>query len=308
MRALALGIAAVLLTAPLRAEPVRTIPVGGLVRSYAVTRVGADAATGRLPVVIVLHGLGQLIADGPHPRYGLPFEAHPELGPALVVRPQGVNRRWDAVPGRIATWRRLSATDGTAVDDIAFLRTLIDHLVLHQNGDPARVYVAGISAGGFLVPRVACEMGDKVAAVADVIATSVRSVFQGCNPATVPFALIASTTDETNPYAGAPGDEVSRLASAPETAAFFARHNGCATRTETPLPATDREHRTSVTLTRFSGCAAEVLFWRVDGAGHSVPSTAPLDAAGWEASGRRNQDLDSVRAVWDFFRVHRRAP
>lgn len=61
------------------------------------------------------------------------------------------------------------------MDDIAFMRALIDHLVADENGDPARVYVVGVSSGGFLVPRIACEMGDEVAAVADVIATSVRS-------------------------------------------------------------------------------------------------------------------------------------
>ena len=75
-------------------------------------------------------------------------------------------------------------------------------------------------------------MGDKVAAVADVIATAVRSVFTSCNPDPVPFALIASTTDDTNPYAGQGGNELTQLASAPETAFFFARHDECTTRSD----------------------------------------------------------------------------
>ena len=143
------------------------------------------------------------------------------------------------------------------------------------------------------MPRIACEMGDKVAAVADVIATSVRAVFQSCNPHPVPFALIASTTDDANPYAGTAGDELTRLASAPETAFFFAGHNGCASRSETPLAHGARDLDSTVALIRFSDCAddAEVLFFRADGSGHSVPSTVPIGPAEWDASGRRNTDM-----------------
>ncbi len=45
-------------------------------------------------------------------------------------------------------------------------------------------------------------MAGTVAAVADVIATARHAVFTGCDPRPVPFALEASTTDDTNPYAG----------------------------------------------------------------------------------------------------------
>ena len=124
----------------------------------------------------------------------------------------------------------------------------------------------------------------------------------------MPFALIASTTDPTNPYAGAAGNELARLASAPETAFFFAEHNGCTGRAETPLPH-GQGLSSTVSLTRFSGCVddAEVLFYRVDGSGHSVPSMAPIGPDGWNRSGRRNRDLDTAQALWEFFRDHQRA-
>ncbi len=287
--------------------PVQHIQVGELSRTYLLDRFHADQAQDRLPIVIYLHGLGTLITEGVPPRFDIPFTAGPDMGPALIVRPQGVDRRWDSKPGAISTWTRLAGTNGEPVDDIAFLRTLVDHLVAGENGDPARVYVAGVSSGGYLVARVACEMGDKVAAVADVIATAVRSVFRHCGPHPVPFALVASTTDDVNPYAGAPGTELTRLASAPETASFFARHNGCTTRSETSLPHPEEDEPSTVSVIRFSGCTddAEVLFFRVDGSAHSVPSTAPIGPEGWEASGRRNRDMETAQALWRFFRAHR---
>jgi poly(3-hydroxybutyrate) depolymerase len=43
----------------------------------------------------------------------------------------------------------------------------------------------------------------------------------------------------------------------------------------------------------------------VDGSGHSVPSMAPIGAEGWDASGRRNRDVETARVLWDFFQAHR---
>jgi polyhydroxybutyrate depolymerase len=286
--------------------PVQHIQIGLLDRTYVIERLHPDQAASRLPIIVHLHGLGTLVSERVPPRYDIPFTAEPGMMPVLVVHPQGVDRQWDPVPGRIKTGQRLAGTDGEQVDDIAFLRTLIDHVVAVENGDATRVYVAGVSSGGYLVPRIACEMGDRVAAVADVIATARQAVFQECNSRPVPFALIVSTTDDIIPYAGAPGNELTRLASAPDTAFFFAKHDGCSVRTETPLPHLDGELASTASLTRFTECAegAEVLFYRVDGSGHSVPSTAPIGPEGWDASGRRNRDVDTARLLWEFFRAH----
>lgn len=96
----------------------------------------------------------------------------------------------------IDTWRRLSGLDGESVDDIGFLRTLIAELVAHENGDGTRLYVVGVSAGGYMIPRIACELSDSVTAVADVIATALLAQLANCaNARPVPFLLLVSTTD-----------------------------------------------------------------------------------------------------------------
>ena len=273
-----------LIGSPARADEaaIRAIDVGGQTRVYSLDRHEAAGEPGLLPIIVFLPGLGTHIGEPLPVRFDLPFAALPGLGPALIVQAQGANRRWDSIPGSIDTWQRLSGLDGRYVDDTGFLRALIGELVAHDKGDPRRVYVAGVSAGGYMAARVACEMSDVVTAVADVIATMREAQVTRCEQARpVPFLLMASTTDPTNPYGGSRGDEVNGLASAVETVQSFVKRDGCRTRVETSLPHL-ADIPSTVSLTHYSDCreGSEVLFYRVDGSGHSVPSTAPPEPGG----------------------------
>lgn len=286
---------------------VQSIAVGHQPREYTLARIGPPAAPDALlPVILVLPGLGTRITHPILSRFDLPFAAVPGIPPALLATLQGANRTWDSIPAGVDTYRRVSGLDGEQVDDIAFLRALIAHLVATAGADPARIYVAGVSAGGYMAVRIACEMPNEVAAVADIIATARSAQLRACPPARpVPLLLLASTTDGTNPYAGQRGPEWADLASAPATAAFFAARNGCTQRTETPLP--QHDPATSATLIRHTGCTggADVVFARIDGSDHAVPSPAPFEHGSAEASGLRNRDLDTATLVWSFFREHR---
>src|SRR5262245_18435976 len=65
------------------------------------------------------------------------------------------------------------------VDAVGFISTLISTLVAERNVAPARVYATGISNGGIMVYRLACELSDKVAAIAPVAAAL---MFDSCRP------------------------------------------------------------------------------------------------------------------------------
>ena len=57
------------------------------------------------------------------------------------------------------------------IDDVKFIDHLINYMIKTYHADPQRIYVTGISNGGFMTTRLACQLHDRIAAVAVVAAT-----------------------------------------------------------------------------------------------------------------------------------------
>src|SRR6185437_2575881 len=56
-------------------------------------------------------------------------------------------------------------------DDVKFIDQIITYAITTYHADPARVYVTGISNGGFMTSRLACELSNRIAAIAVVAGT-----------------------------------------------------------------------------------------------------------------------------------------
>jgi polyhydroxybutyrate depolymerase len=283
---------------------IETLDVNGIKRSFALERFHVNQAGGTLPIIIYLHGIGGDITQPEGPSFSLPFDTLANFPPALIVRPQGVDGKWNAPAADAASHRawlkRLLGLEHAPADDVAFLRMLVDTLAEQDKGDPRRVYVVGVSAGGYMAARVACELNDTVTAVAILAATARSSTLLHCKSGRpVPVLLMVSTTDPHAPYAGSDG-----YASGPETAWFFKNRNGCKTSTETPIAHVNQSVDATISLLAFTQCRddADVLFYREDGAGHNLPSKAPVDPKDAAIVGPRNADIDATEVVWDFFR------
>src|SRR5207237_8315757 len=92
-----------------------------------------------------------------------------------VVYPEGEHGHWNDGRG--------DANGSAPVDDVAFIRTLIDTLAAAYPIDTDRVYATGISNGGIMSYRLACDLSDKIAAIAPVVGEGSESVAQACQPA-----------------------------------------------------------------------------------------------------------------------------
>jgi polyhydroxybutyrate depolymerase len=134
----------------------------GRVRSYQVS----DLSNGELaPLLFVLHGFGGTAADM-RSYTGIEDELQ-RLGnfQAIVVYPNGTG----AESGLPQSWNAGNCCPFAIyepVDDVAFFDALITKLGGQYNIDPQRVWVMGHSNGGMMAYRLACELSEKVTAIA----------------------------------------------------------------------------------------------------------------------------------------------
>lgn len=236
------------------------------------------------PLVFSLHGFAS------NPQQQARFSGFDEIAAAegfIAVYPQGTGAplRWNA------GIRGLNS--GSTVDDVAFISALLDHLTATLCVDPARVYMTGLSNGGGMSHRLACELADRVAAIGTVAGAYPHPDDETCAPARpVPVIAFHGTADPIVPYDGTPA-----LPPIESWAAAWASRNGC-----DPAPA-DLPASGAVTGVRYSGCdaGADVILYTVAGGGHTWPGGPALPAF---ITGSTSDDIDASRAMWDFFQAH----
>jgi len=166
-----------------------SLVVDGRSRSYLL-HVPPNAGTGPRPLVIELHGGGGTAA-GMERLTDLTDQTDPRGW--LVAAPSGIGRQWN--DGRSGV--------GSPIDDVAFIRALIDDVAARTSLDRNRVFATGISNGAMMSGRLACDLSDRIAAVAQVAGTIGVEERDRCAPsAPVSILVIAGTADPLVPYAG----------------------------------------------------------------------------------------------------------
>jgi polyhydroxybutyrate depolymerase len=250
-----------------------------------------------LPLIVALHGQG---GSGENFSGSGLFEPLAERERFVTLYPSAIEGRWSYGRPVIGPMPKVG---GETVDDIGFLRLLIDDLIGRNIADPARIYVAGVSRGGLMAYTAACALADRVAAVAALITPMTLYQREDCKPfRPVPIMLIAGTRDPSNPYDGAMWP-MGRLMSIPETVDFWRQQHGCTQRSGRMLPHADPADRTQVMLIEWSNCRTGVspLLYRVEGGGHQVPSRRAGANMSEDRFGLRNRDLEAADVMWGYF-------
>ena len=282
------------LPAGLRAQTtvIRTMQAGGLTREYRLYVPAIyTRTTGAVPLLLNLHGYSSNNFE--QENYG-DFRPLADTANFLVVHPNGVfdgtnNRNWNTFGPR-----------GTGVDDVAFLSALIDTLALRYRIDLNRVYSTGMSNGGFMSYELACQLGNRIAAIASVTGSMTASRLTGCTSGRpVPVMEIHGTADNTVPYTGG---TALQFVAIPTLLNSWIQRNGCnPTPVITPVP----------DINTTDGCTADRIVWsggrngsvvehyRINGGGHTWPGTA------YTTFGVTNLDISASREAWRFLRRYR---
>lgn len=255
----------------------------GLSRSYTV-HLPPDTSISNIPVVFNLHFFS---SNGFQQQIYSRFDSVADTANIIVVYPDGFGGVWDTI------------FQNSPVDDIGFISAIIDSLVLDYNIDTNRIYSIGMSMGGFMTYRLACELGERIAAIASVGGPLTEEVFALCDNAPLtPLMHIHGSADSTIPFAG----DVF-YPSVDTTIAYFVQRNAClATPLTTTFPDIDTSDSSTVVKSYYGLCydSIEVILYTILNGGHTWPGTFPFPALG-----HTNQDINASVEIWNFLKKYK---
>lgn len=238
------------------------------------------------PLVFNFHGMGSKAVK--HERYCKMDKVADKEG-FIVVYPQSTHFGWNAGLGL--------SSYSTGADDIGTLNKLLDTLESMYSIDKKRVYATGVSLGGSLTYRIACEMGDRIAAVASVSGLMTDSTLVHCNSVRhIPILHIHGTSDFVMKYSG-----MYQANGVEELLKIWTLKNQCTPQSDTlQIPKKNKSDKTSVHLIKYADCAgkSQVWFYKIENGGHTWPGGGKK----FRFMGRKSTDLNGSKAVWGFFK------
>ena len=256
----------------------------GIQRDYILYIPELYDGSTAVPLVFNFHGYGSNAAQQMF--YG-DFRDIADTEGFLLVHPEGTtfigNQFWNVgFPG-------ISST----IDDVGFTEALIDELATLYTIDLDRVYATGMSNGGFMSFLLACQLSEKIAAVASVTGSMTQDTFDDCNAQhPTPVLQIHGTDDGVVLYNG-------NNLSIPiaDVISYWVDYNNCETTpTTTTLPDVDVSDGSTIEHSVYedgdNGITTEHM--KVIGGGHTWPGSV-INTAG------TNQDIDASMEIWLFF-------
>jgi polyhydroxybutyrate depolymerase len=164
-----------------------TIQVGSLNRTFKWHVPKTWVPEQRLPVIVLLHGGGGSGANiGNITQPGGGFNTFADQNGFIAIYPDALGGNWN--DGR--------ETIPHKNDDVAFVIAAIDYVAKTQLVDLSRVYVAGISNGGMMAQRIACDAPHRISAVAVIAAALPRALANACRTSGgIPVVFLTGDAD-----------------------------------------------------------------------------------------------------------------
>jgi polyhydroxybutyrate depolymerase len=282
----------------------------GLDRSFNIYIPSSFDKSVHMPLVIVLHGRGtngeaMILVT----RKG--FDKLADKDKFITVYPNGIEFNWN--DGRMDEEANDRAHREN-IDDVGFISALIDFMIKNYNTDPKRVYITGMSNGALMAYRLACELSDKIAAIAPVDGSIARLFLSECKPARpVSVLAINNVNDPMVPFEG--GEiyghfhlvKLGKVLSVKESIMFWVNRDKCLTLPAiTEEPDKDPKDGTRVLRRAYTHGIekTEVIVYSIDGGGHTWPGGVQY-LPEW-IIGKTCMDIDADEVIWSFFKKHSR--
>jgi len=235
-----------------------------------------DYETQSLPLVFVLHGY---TSQAPIIRQYSGFDQIADLESFLVVYVQGITDTFGNTG-----WNVNVVASFLGVDDVGFFKALIKYFKASYNIDSNNIFSSGMSLGGFMSYRLACEL-DEINSIGSV--TGSMAGYYQCNPPKKSSIIhFHGTADRTVPY-----DGVEWSLSARDAHSFWKAHNTCNSQVEINLPDFNGDGRITKRLISYD-CDEDkaVELYSLEGEGHLWWSR------NW------GHDINTSELIWQFFK------
>ena len=270
-------------------------------REYIIYQPILENTSGNLPLLIALHGGGgtnqQLIKHTNHR-----FNQLADSEGFYVAYPQGLKKGWN--DGR-NDLRQFASENN--IDDVGFIRKLIQQLKVKYNIDESKVFVTGISNGGFMSFRLACELRNEINAIAPLTATISEEIFHACTGSSnVGLILINGTDDPIVPYNGGYvklfGKKRGKITSTQQTIQRWLDMLACKDEPTIQELPNIKNDGTTVTKYEYPQCENNgwVRLFRINGGGHTWPGAKSIKLK--RIVGKTNEDINACEVIWDFFK------
>lgn len=175
-------------------------------------------------------------------------------------------------------------------DDVSLLNYLIDYMYTRYHVDLDKVYISGMSNGGYMTFFTIRELQGRIAAIAPISGLMSANVYNGYTlKRSVPLCYMHGTSDDIVKIDGYP--------SADMILNLWIANNKCAlTPVVSQLPDIAVNDNSTVTLYEYKGDSpdSEIQYYKIVGGGHSIPGVEP----------GANQDISAYEVIWSFFKRH----
>jgi polyhydroxybutyrate depolymerase len=271
--------------------------VNGLDRDYLLCIPKGLSKNSAVPLILAFHGGG-----GDSDQFAEITNLSKRAGDFgfVVAYPQGFGRSWNAGDCCGPAQRR-------GVDDVAFVRALLDDLESLFKVDQQRIFATGFSNGDMFSYRLACELSDRIAAIATSSApldlppnVPASPGLPRCIPRRpMPVMHFHGLADAVAPFDGGVSSDpiVGTLPSIPATMKFWVEHNGCTNETQVTF------RNRGATCVTHQSCrdGSLVTLCTIEGMGHQWAGGQVIDEPDF---GPGTNDIVATNLIVDFFRSH----
>lgn len=256
-----------------------TLTFEGVERTFILYVPESHTGETTVPLVLNFHGY---TSDAATQMQYCDFRSLADTKGFIVVHPQGTLYN-GATHWNVGGW-----TVGSTVNDVGFTEALINHISTTYNINAEKVYATGMSNGGYMSFLLACELSDKIAAIASVTGSMTPETYENCNPQhPMPVLQMHGTADAVVPYNGASWTKPIET-----VLQYWVTYNNCDTSPITvSLADTNTTDNSTVETITYNNGNKDVItkHYKITGGTHTWPGS-------WG-----NMDINASNEIWEFF-------